>query len=592
MFCIKQYYFVISYLIVMRMFLSTFGLVSIIVASSIVFIGLVFVIYKSVIEKNNMRRQIAELDRRFEYLHALLIGQDAQYVRRLEIIARTNLIYIEIHTKFLKKFKEVRDKHDAKAQSTINHLKDLRDEKGLNAKRLKEEIIDAKALIDAFDREVNDLNSELLSVVKPEEDCRQISLTHKERFRRIKQEYFAKQNNLSLVSESFEQTFGLIDSLFDQFDKLVECANYDDANLMLPKIDKILDEISNDMSKLPNLCTMVTTYIPDKISSLENAFEIMQRDHFPLEHLCVKSAIREMKDEVNVYTTKIKRFDLKNVDEELNNIVSRIDEFITLFDDEKKARQEFESNNESIYSMVTTIERRFIKLCNTIPEVQKIYVVNEVQQTNINNIHNSINRLGALKRSLDTYIHSATKQPYSMLVSKMRELKTASDEVIASMDDFMKYIASLKNDSEEAFKHIYEGFYKVKEIERTLRKIDIEKIDAKYHEVVEQYYEYLKEVNVLLKTKPINVEKINNDIVEMTKIENEYFGKGLIGSTYNMMVLATNSIVYANRDRGNFADINDLINQAENMYYEGEFEQSYRVSGSSLAKINNHHAKK
>lgn len=592
MFCIKQYYFVISYLIVMRMFLSTFGLVSIIVASSIVFIGLVFVIYKFVIEKNNMRRQIAELDRRFEYLHALLIGQDAQYVRRLEIIARTNLIYIEIHTKFLKKFKEVRDKHDAKAQSTINHLKDLRDEKGLNAKRLKEEIIDAKALIDAFDREVNDLNSELLNVVKPEEDCRQISLTHKERFRRIKQEYFAKQNNLSLVSESFEQTFGLVDSLFDQFDKLVECANYDDANLMLPKIDKILDEISNDMSKLPNLCTMVTTYIPDKISSLENAFEIMQRDHFPLEHLCVKSAIREMKDEVNVYTTKIKRFDLKNVDEELNNIVSRIDEFITLFDDEKKARQEFESNNESIYSMVTTIERRFIKLCNTIPEVQKIYVVNEVQQTNINNIHNSINRLGALKRSLDTYIHSATKQPYSMLVSKMRELKTASDEVIASMDDFMKYIASLKNDSEEAFKRIYEGFYKVKEIERTLRKIDIEKIDAKYHEVVEQYYDYLKEVNVLLKTKPINVEKINNDIVEMTKIENEYFGKGLIGSTYNMMVLATNSIVYANRDRGNFADINDLINQAENMYYEGEFEQSYRVSGSSLAKINNHHAKK
>ena len=576
----------------MRMFLSTFGLVSIIVASSIVFIGLVFVIYKFVIEKNNMRRQIAELDRRFEYLHALLIGQDAQYVRRLEIIARTNLIYIEIHTKFLKKFKEVRDKHDAKAQSTINHLKDLRDEKGLNAKRLKEEIIDAKALIDAFDREVNDLNSELLSVVKPEEDCRQISLTHKERFRRIKQEYFAKQNNLSLVSESFEQTFGLIDSLFDQFDKLVECANYDDANLMLPKIDKILDEVSNDMSKLPNLCTMVTTYIPDKISSLENAFEIMQRDHFPLEHLCVKSAIREMKDEVNVYTTKIKRFDLKNVDEELNNIVSRIDEFITLFDDEKKARQEFESNNESIYSMVTTIERRFIKLCNTIPEVQKIYVVNDVQQTNINNIHNSINRLGALKRSLDTYIHSATKQPYSMLVSKMRELKTASDEVIASMDDFMKYIASLKNDSEEAFKRIYEGFYKVKEIERTLRKIDIEKIDAKYHEIVEQYYEYLKEVNVLLKTKPINVEKINNDIVEMTKIENEYFGKGLIGSTYNMMVLATNSIVYANRDRGNFADINDLINQAENMYYEGEFEQSYRVSGSSLAKINNHHAKK
>ena len=39
--------------------------------------------------------------------------------------------------------------------------------------------------------------------------------------------------------------------------------------------------------------------------------------------------------------------------------------------------------------------------------------------------------------------------------------------------------------------------------------------------------------------------------------------------------------------------VKDLtVMSAENMYYEGEFEQSYRVSGSSLAKINNHHAKK
>jgi len=555
----------------------------IIVGSIIVVAGIVFLLFKLIFEKNQLRRQIRDLDRRFQYLHALLIGQDAQYVKRLEIIARSNLLYVDIHTRFLKRFKEVRDKYDAHAQSTINNLKDLSDDK--KYKILKATLVDAKDSITMYENEVNSLNNALLQVVKPEEDCRQASLSLKERLRGIKQDYYSKQSDLQLMNESFEEIFKYIDSLFGDFENFVECAQYDDANLILPKIDKILLEMRNTMGELPNLCAMVITYIPDKISSLENAYEIMQQENYPTHHLCVNVAIKEMRGQVNSLTTRIKQFDIKGVADELNNIASRIEEFFTLFEEEKQARVVFEEENETTYQTVNTIERRFIKLCNTIPEVGKVYIINDEHQGKINSIQNDINKLGALKRSLDTFIHSSTKQPYSLLVGKMHELTDASNTVILAMDDFSKYLSSLKIDSESAYRLVFDFFYKTKLAEHKVNEMGMQIMNDKYAEEFDRVYELLNDVNSLLLVAPINVDKVNENVKELHDIENDIIDNGAIDQDRNMMTLAENAIVYANRDRHHLSDINDLVSQAETLFNSGDFEKSYRIAGDTLNKL-------
>lgn len=550
-----------------------------------------FLVFKLFIEKLRLRKQIRELDQRFQYLHALLIGQDAQYVKRLEIISRSNLLYVEIHTKFLKRFKEVRDKHDAHVQSTINHLKDLCDDK--KYKMLKSAIAEGKDAISSYENEVNSLNNDLLAVVRPEEECRQASLSLKERLRAIKQDYYSKQSDLQMMNSSFEEIFEYIDNLFSEFEENIERAQYDDAKAILPKIDKILLEMSNAMSELPNLCAMVISYIPDKIVSLENAYEIMQQDDYPLHHLCVSSSIKEMKTRIGQLTQRIKRFDLRGVGNELDDMVSRIDEYFVLFDEEKQARTTFEENNEKTYQVVNTIEKRFIKLCNTIPEVDKIYTINESHKMLINSIQTNINKLGALKRSLDTFIHSATKQPYSLLVNKMKEIEDASKTVINSLDDFDKYLASLKVSSEKAYSLLPSYYLKGRDAEKMLRDIDVEKVTLKYQEKIDHFYELLEETNKLLHSSPIDVDKVNDCVKELHDINNELFDDGALKQDYNMMLLAKNGILYANRDRYRLSDIDALIKQAEGLFDNGDFENSYVVAGDALKKIQavNHESK-
>jgi septation ring formation regulator EzrA len=561
--------------------LGTTGYIFIAIGAAIVVGVTIFLLYKFVIVRHSARKRVRELERRFEYLHALLIGQDAQYVKRLEIISRTNLLYVELHTQYLKRFKELRDRFDAQAQNTINGLKDLVDEGKYKA--LKVAYPEGKDIIETYEKHVNTLNGDLISVVKPEEEARQASLSLKEELRRIKQDYYSKQGDLQLVISSFDAVYEYIDGLFDEFEQFVESAQYDDANTLLPQISKAIKEVGRVLAKLPNLCALVTTVIPDKIASLMNAYEEMVDAKYPLHHLIVKNNIYDMNRELEALTKKIKSFELGNVNDALDNIIARIDEYFLLFEEEKKARVVFDAECEDIYVVVNTLEKKFIRLCNTIPEVKKIYVISSGYANRVNEIQNEINKVGATKRSLDTFIHSSTKQPYSILVSKMHELRDESNLALSMMEDFQVYLDSLKETAEGAYELIYDFYHRVKKAEKIVRDISLDKFTEKYGESLDKIYGALNTINEVLNILPIDIGTVSDNTKWLSEEGDKVINE--IESENNMMSLAESAILYANRDRQHLSDIHHLVLQSEAHFNEANFEKAYVDTSNALRKL-------
>ena len=551
---------------------------------SIALLAVAFVIiYFFVLRERIFKKQIREIDRRVQFLHALLIGQDAQYVKRLEIISRTNLLYVDIHTKFLKRFKDIRNKNDGDCELAVNSLRDYIDDKDFKA--YKENLPRVIEIVDEYDELVNALNTDLLKVVKPEEDCRQSALTYKEQLRRIKQDYYSKESELTLMAQSFDEVFAFIDQKFEDFETLVESAQYDEANSILPNIDEILHELTIHMSELPALCTMVSVVIPDKISSVQTAYKELLSQKFPLYHLGVVQTIDEFEKKLEEITHKIRIFEVRGLADKLEEMSNKLESFFTAFDEEKAARKEFEDNNESVYSTVNLIERNFIKLRNTIPEVGKFFIINEDHKTKINNIQNNINKVGALKRSLDTFIHSATKQPYSLLVNKMNELSTASNAIISDIEEYNSYISSLKADAERAYSVVYSAYEKVKTAEYLVRKINVKKTSEKYQPKFDTMYKLLNEIYESLISIPIDIDKVNSLLHDYFETANAVLDDGDVQTDYNMMMLAENAILFANRHRYHLSDIDSLLTQAEAFFDNGDFEESYKLAGNTLRKI-------
>ena len=118
--------------------------------------------YIFVFLRGSARRQVKDLERKYSYLDALLIGQDSQYIHRLEIISRTNLLFVEKYNMYSRRFKEVFDGDDKFAESMIKQMKALIANN--QYKNIKVVLADTKKAIAAFEENVNQLDSELFQI--------------------------------------------------------------------------------------------------------------------------------------------------------------------------------------------------------------------------------------------------------------------------------------------------------------------------------------------------------------------------------------------------------------------------------------------
>ena len=215
--------------------------------------------------------------------------------------------------------------------------------------------------------------------------------------------------------------------------------------------------------------------------------------------------------------------------------------------------------------------------------MKKIYVLPSEEQSKIDLIKNLINKAGATKRSLDTFIHSGTKQPYSLLVEKMHTLHDEASQASGALDDFDRYLMSLKNDSEAALAAVKAYYDSLQDDEFILRKIGIKAVTDTYQPDIDALYGIIDAIYSSLRCLPIDVVKVN-DLVSGLKSKGDEVA-GALKKSYESMLLADAAILYANRQRRDFGDLNALLEQTESLYYRGDFQASYADTTSAIKRL-------
>ncbi len=552
------------------------------IGGGLVILGvLFFLLYHFVISRNSIKHQVRELQKKYSYLDALLIGQDSQYIHRLEIISRTNLLYVDKHEKFSRRFKEIYENDDKFAESMLKQLNALISNKQF--KNIKTVIIDTKKAMKVFEDKVNALDNDLYTLIKPEEDSRQSILKLKENYRRVKQNFYANSNDLDLVSSSINQVFDKLDQMFVEFETHIESAEYDDAQALLPTIGKVVSALESALSQLPNLCILVNAVVPEKIEELKREYDDMEAKGLPLYNLSFPMKLGEWNNDLNIIRTRLTKLQIANIMESLDTLQSEIEETRELLNNEEKDKIYFETNNKEIYQNVIDLEKTFLKICSLLPEIYKTYVVTADRSEKVEHLKQVMNNLGSTKQSLDNYIHSSMKQPYSTLKSKLDELSAQYDIAKEGIEEFKQYVEFLKTSSEEAYTLVFVYYYRLKQVESLLREIAIPEFSEPYHVRIEDCYDLLNEIDKAIKVQPIAVDEINDKVSNLKTSANALFDE--IENKFREMQLAESAIVYANRDRNHQDDVNQQLSALEKEFYHGEFVKVYHEANAIFKRM-------
>ena len=550
---------------------QTVGTIFALVGGLSVLIAGGILLYIFVFSRQRMKRQIKDLEKKYSYLDALLIGQDSQYIHRLEIISRSNLLYVEKHEMFQRQFKEIYENDDKFAESMIKQLNALLDNK--QYKILKPVIAQGKKAVSIFEEKVNSLDERLYALIKPEEDIRPAILKLKETYRRLKQSFYSSSTDLDLVSGSFIKVFDKLDLSFTEFENLIESAEYDEANNMIPKVQKVINAIETALVELPNLCVLVTSIVPEKIKQLTKEFDNVEKQGLPLYNLSFTTKSQEWNDTLEKLKYKLANLQTSGVGDTLDRIQNEIEEMRSSLDKEKSDKEFFVKNVEITYSKAIELEKSFLKVCSILPEVKSVYKIGEEQEKDIANLKEMMEKVGDHKRSLDNYVHSNTRQPFSILKNKLDELSDTYDKAYAGMLAFKVYLDSIKTSSEEAYGLVFVYFYRCKQIQGLLREINIEDLNSYYTPKIEATYETINTIDILIKKKPIDVMEVNEKVEDLKTNANKLFDE--IEEKYRQMQLAESAVVYANRDRQQQNDVDQQLNVLETQFFQGDFEKVY-----------------
>lgn len=537
---------------------------------------LFIILYFTVFSKNSIKKHVREIERKYSYLDALLIGQDSQYIHRLEIISHSNLLYVDKYETFSRRFKEIYDNDDKYAEGLIRQLHTLIANNQYH--NIKATINDARKAVNILEDSVNTLNDDLCALIKLEEDSRQVILGLKEEYRVVKQIYYTNANDLELVSASVNKVFAKLDSVFAQYEEHIEKAEYDEAQELIPTIKSVINALHKIFDELPNLCSLVMQVVPQKIEELNNQYLLLLKQNIPLYHLSVLQAVNDYKKEVNDIKEGIVELKVIGYSKRCEDIISEIEKLEQSLVKEVEDRKYFEETKEPLYAKVKVLDESFLKIISLLPEVKRVYLFDEEQDMRVDELKGHIDVLWSTKRSLDGFLNSATKQPYSVLREKLDTLDDNYEKSNAALKAFKAYLDSLRTSCDEAYNMISIYYYRTKQAEHTLRLISLSNVYDSYRDVIEAIYQTLCDIDICLKTEPIDVRKVNDLAEHLKEIANRFFDE--VEEKYRDSSLAESAIVYANRDRNHQSDVNQQLSILEQSFFQGEFEKVYEDANS------------
>lgn len=563
------------------------GTITLIVIICIAVIGALFVagflFYKFYLQRKRCHKMLIEIQDKYEYSHSLLTGQNKTYIDRLEIISRTNLLYADVHSTYLKRAKEIKDIRDYQVNSAIVELTSYYEDNKI--KEFKEKYKETYNLVLVFEEEVDNLNKDLVEVIRPEEEARQKALLIKEKLRRLKSEYVQNEANLAYIATSIDDVFTKIDEKFKEFDEDIENAHYDEANEILPGVEQVVDTLLGLIEIIPGLVTKVTEEIPNSVAAIMKRYRELLTEGKPLSHLKVEKKIADINESLENSKVDLKKFKIKDIQERNEIIEKTLSELNDEFDREIKAAEEFSNDDQRIINDFKIYEEKYVSINNNVEKFRKYYVIDEEHVELDYKIKKLLDEVAKDKRVLDNMTHGLNRYPYSQLLEQLRLVEKNTLELKEKIEQFSEYLTNLKNDCEAAYKNIEGKYFLFKRYEAIIRDIKISQTTLDYAPKFDECFDLIDSIYNILMQKPINVNLVNEKIKVLNDKSNSLINS--IQEKINYKESAASNIMVANRERWKFGDVNNLVSQAETFYLSGEFENAEKMSASALENLAN-----
>lgn len=516
-------------------------------------------------KKSKFKKIYNNLKKRFENLNNSNI--EAR-LNKLKNISSNNEDYEEIYNDFNKKYTELIEKYEFEMNSKFNRIDVLISSK--EYKIIKDELDEVENLIEEYERELKQISNEIVNLTGKEDELRKIVVPLKESFRVLKSNFYEHKEELSVCSILFEEKVNELEKNIAKLDAKLENGYYKESEEIISELKNDICFYENHLGKMPKIVSFSLQVLPKRLDQAISKYQRMKEEGYPLFSVKASTIEEKVKNSLEEIRVRFMAFNYDDINESIKEVAYEIENLNEALEKEVVSRDNFNEYIDTVYENIDKIGKKFLKTKRDTNSIKGVFLISEEKYNELGVLENQIHILNRIKMELDAYIHSATKQPYSILTNKMGELAEYGSEVEKRLNEYQTYILSLKNDVEYAYDKVNYYSIEITTLYNTIVGLNHKVLSVVYEDEYNSVCSLIQDANKCITTKPVDVKIVNEKCKNLINLSETLLEN--MRNSLKMYNMSQNIIVFTNQYRSDFSDVNEVLNRAQIHFESGEFE--------------------
>ena len=525
---------------------------------------------------NRYRKQVKELEVAKNMVASTPVSLE---LSKVEPIIKNDKME-EKYNDWQEKFDDLREKKLAQIDDMLIDLDiyiDKRDYKTCLYRLAKAELEIYKA------RESADyLLDEIKEITLSEEKYRAIVIKLKTKYRELNKDFQNHKQMYDEMQEAIELQLENIERRFLDFEKVMEKNEYSEVVHIVKALDTMIDHISIVIKEVPDLLLMAKQIIPARMNEVKELNDDMVKQEYPLDYLNIDYNLEESKKNIDHILDKIRVLNLEDCMFELKTMLEYFDSLFVDFEKERLSRKVYEEMESDFSKKLAKTNKVVQEVYNQLDDIKSMYDLNDKDVETIHEVNKILVVINDDYKKLLAKVE-AKSTPYSMLHKEIEDLTVRLKQMEEDLDQALKSLGNMYDDEVRAREQLEEIQVFLKQCKEKMRGYKLPIITNNYFVQLSEANEAIGEVIKELERKPIVIKTLNTRVDTARDLVLKLY------NTTNEMIktaqLAEMAIVFGNRYRASYDEVDSGLGDAEMLFFKGEYKKALDTSIKAVSVV-------
>ncbi len=425
------------------------------------------------------------------------------------------------------------------------------------------------------------VNQALDEILEQESEQRSQINVLKERFRSIKKVFSENRNAYHQSAEYIEQRIDAIEKKFSLFEEWMFASEFDKAHEQQQEIAKDVQALGDQLHALPNLYEQARGILPKAIDEIGLRYAQTKNKGVFLEHLEVQKNLDIISDQLKENIAKLRGGIILDVKENLNALGERLLNLQDLIVREDEAYTEIHDGMELLFQNIRQINEEFEMIVQLYQRVNERFGF-EDWGARLKKAEDQLEQMNVLKRKVEKAAIENVLAASTQLMD-YRELNKACELFDKDVHKMKELLSNACSDEERAKKQLVKLQLILNEVRLKTACHRLPSISSQYQSDLAEGEKLIRRVKSVLEHSPLDVQELNADLQEAIDFVYKLYNNAnkLVG----IAIMVENAIVFGNRYRSSYPEIDSELTRAELSFQNGEYTKALKIAIQCIEKM-------